>query len=238
MFELLKIVGMSTALFGMESVTAMPELRHDDSGQVKVEVTSPEAEFSEQITGINETENTVENIGQDQAVLEGEVQSPEESNAEEIISEDGTQDLSDSGMVLNDSDDEVSPEVGFPTEFISGPENVNPIEDVQNPWETNTQPEGIDLDKTNSMPEIGSPTDETSTGSSTGIVEIIPSPEVEAPVEPTSEIGEVGSDSGVESGSEIESNKGISGYVMRVLTVIKDKSIIVGFLRKVFNLFF
>ena len=86
------------------------------------------------------------------------------------------------------------------------PATVNPIED-QIPTESTTEAE-----------ETASPTEDVSLIGS--------SPEV----------GEVNSNSGIESGSESEYRENISVRIVKILTVIKDKSL--EFLRRIFNLFF
>ncbi len=274
MFQSLKVVGVCAVLLGVEYSDAMQIEKQGQSNspqKIEVEIALPEIESSELIGNIENPqespteENQAENIEQEEVKPEESIQNS--SEIEEAISENATEDPTDTGVVLSDTEEiiqhpensaeETDPVENIPTESISEPENVNLIEEVQNPEENApaefiTEPENVnpiegnqnseeltqgevDSGEPNTTPEIVNPIDDQiPTGSTTEVEETISSTEEENHEGSVTEIDEI--DSGIESGSESEHGETISVRIVKILTVIKDKS--VEFLRRIFNIFF
>lgn len=243
MFQSLKVVGICVVLLGVECSDAMQvEEQGQSNGQQKVDVEVVLSEGnSSELTGVGNTENSEESPlvteGNAPENPEQEVQTPEEA-----ISENESEDPTDTGVVLSDpeeiilapgdSAEEVNPIEEIPTEAVPEPENIHPSEEIQKPEEST--PGEVDLGEPITAPEIINPIGEIPTGSNTEVEDTVPSIEEESPAESATEIDEI--DSGTESGSESECNDSISVKIIRVFTAIKEKSI--GFLKRIFNLFF
>ena len=243
MFQSLKVVGICAVLLGVECSDAMQTEEHgrnSDLQKVDVEVVLSEGNSLE-LTDVGNTGNSEETPliteGNAPENPEQEVQTPEEA-----ISEEESEDPTDTGVVLSDPEEvisapgnsagEVNPVEEIPTEVVSAPENVNPSEEIQEPEESTTGE--VDLGEPIATPENINPIDEIPTGSNTEVEETVPSIEEESPAESATEVNEI--DSGAESGSEFRYSDSISVRIVRIFTAIKEKSI--GFLRRIFNFFF
>ena len=139
MFQSLKVVGVCAVLLGVECSDAMQIEEQEQSSElqkVNVEIGSPEAESL-----IVTEENLQENI--EQEVINPWEDFQNHPETEEAISENTTEDPTDTGVVLSDTEEVVqqpensteyvNPGESAPAESIAEPENVNPIEEVQNP---------------------------------------------------------------------------------------------------------
>jgi len=240
MFQSLKVVGVCAVLLGIECADAMQIEKQGQSNslqKVEMGISLPEVESP-----------TRENLLED---IEHEVINPWEdiqnhSEIEKAISENATENPIDTGEVSSNSEEAVqqpenanpieeiqNPEESAPAESITEPESVNPIEEIQNPEES--APAEVDLGEPITVPEIVNPIDDQiSTGSTTEVEETVSPTEDENLIGSSTEVDEA--TSGIESGSESECVESIHVRIVRILTVIKDKSI--GFLRRILNLFF